>query len=317
MADPDPQVSARALQRERARRQQAERLLEDKSRELFTSYEALQKAHDELQENQRQLVQAEKMASIGVLAAGVAHEINNPVGFVLGNVNSLAESLPALLGATPLLKAHFDAIEPDSELADSKAALEDYLADNDIRYLLEDIPELVADCRDGLIRIRNIVEGLRSFAREDDGHREPVDMNACALSALSLAQNQIKGERQIVQALEASSAVLASEGRITQVLLNLIVNAAQATDEGGEVTLRSQDETDYVLLDVADNGCGIPAENMDKLFTPFFTTKPPGVGTGLGLSISYGIIEHYGGSITVSSSEGEGTCFSVRLPRAA
>lgn len=317
----DMDVLKRSLAREKAQRNLAEQLLEDKSRELFHSYEQLknshselEKAHSEVHEKQEQLVQSEKMASLGIMSAGVAHEINNPLAFVFGNVNSLSH-------AVEQFKIYHDLIdkmmrsEQSSISPSERQEIEAFRKKSDLDFLFEDCTELIEETVQGIQRVKGIVSGLKAFARADSSERESVDVNLCIKNTLKVAGGQLNAGCKIVEKLGDLSEISGFPGKIGQVILNLIVNASHAVDENGEVTIATSQDDAMVTISVSDNGCGMSKETLDQLFTPFFTTKPVGGGTGLGLSISHGIVEEHEGEIKVESELGKGTCFTIRLPR--
>lgn len=311
----DIAVLHRALERERKRRAQAEHLLEEKSRELFASFNELSNAHDSLKSNQQQLLQSEKLASLGLLSAGLAHEINNPIGFVLSNVNSLAEYAPKFDRAYRLLLELLNEIEDDSPLAARRDLITDQLDKMEIDYLAEDSHELIIETKEGIERVRQIVDGLRDFARDGAGKKSATDVAQSLSSTLVLIRSHVKSLANLSEDLQDDLVVNADSSQLGQVFMNLIMNATQAVDEkSGEIHVQAFREDTWVVVQIRDNGCGISQENQAKLFTPFFTTKPVGEGTGLGLSISYGIVRDHNGHIDVSSTEGSGTTFSVRLP---
>lgn len=280
----------------------------------------LRQALVDLKESQAQLVQSEKMASLGQMVAGVAHELNTPLGYVRNNVQ-LLDQLSA-----PLV-----------ELARSQAALADCLADpacDEARLaqaleaaaamreqaapeqLADDLRQLLDDTLYGLGQIGELVVGLKDFARLDRAMDEAVDLNDCVRSALLIARNHIKDKAEVVLGLGELPAVSAAPSQINQVLLNLLTNASQAMVGHGRIQIRSWAEGDWVCVSVQDSGCGMAPEVARRIFDPFFTTKPVGEGTGLGLSISYKIIQDHGGSIRVASELGRGTRFLIRLPTA-
>ena len=310
----DVEVLQRSLDRERKRRDQAERLLEEKSRELFYSYRQLEETLTELEANKDQLVQSEKMASLGVMAAGVAHEINNPVGFVSSNLNSLGEYLDVLCQLAARVE-HYLGDPGDS----ARCALAEFFKSEDVPYLVEDSADLIKESREGLSRVQDIVAGLRTFSRSSDGDREAVDLADCLANTLPIARSQFGSHCDFEVRVGELPQVTGNSGRLSQVFLNLLVNAAQAVAGQSEprVVLEAEPLADAVELRISDNGCGIPEEHIDKLFQPFFTTKPVGEGTGLGLSISHGIVEEHGGQIFCESRVGVGTTFRVTLPLVA
>ncbi len=312
----DPSVLQRALDREKIKTKKAEQLLEKKSLELFNSYETLNESHKQLEsalsdvkEKQHQLLQSEKMASLGVMSAGVAHEINNPISFVVSNIASLAYAVEQFHEHYKFVSSYLS-----SKSAEDQKALQEFSKKADLEYLFEDCSGLIDETSDGLKRVKSIVAGLQDFARADTGVMETVDVNQCLLSTLKLAQNQISPNCTVVQELAELPEIKGYPGKLSQVFLNLIVNANHAVQDNATITLSTVIDGPVILVSVTDTGCGIPAEKIDDIFTPFFTTKPVGQGTGLGLSISHGIVEEHGGKISVSSVVGEGTCFTITLP---
>ncbi len=301
----------KAYQREKLLRKQAEQMLEDRSRELFLANEQLQETNRLLQEQQQAMIRSEKMASLGILAAGVAHEINNPLGFIISNVSLLTEGLEDIQRLLGTVDTAFKAASSVEDLRSRWAAA---LAEFDIDYLLSDLGNLTSETREGLERVKQIVADLKSFTRQDDGEKAPVDVNDCLRGALNILKNQTKYHAQIDVDFGELPVIQGFFGKLNQVFTNLIANANQAVAEQGMIHLRTRCVDGWIEVDVADNGHGISAENMRHLFTPFFTTKPVGEGTGLGLSISLGIVQEHDGEILVSSQLGEGTTFTVRIP---
>jgi signal transduction histidine kinase len=237
---------------------------------------------------QRNLMVADRMASIGMLAAGVAHEINNPLAAVTGNLELAARDIAAL------------ALEPGDPLA------------------LERLAAGLADAREAADRVRDIVRDLNVFSRAGDDGSGPVDVHRVLDSSLRLARNVIRNRARVVREYGDVPPVLANESRLGQVFLNLLVNAAQAMPDGrpeaNEIRLRTHTEPGWVVVEVVDTGRGMSADVQQRLFRPFFTTKPAGVGTGLGLAICHQIVNAVHGTIAVHSELGRGTTFRVRLP---
>ncbi|EMD5194664.1 CBS domain-containing protein [Pseudomonas aeruginosa] len=243
----------------------------------------LRKALVDLKESQAQLVQSEKMASLGQMVAGVAHELNTPLGYVGNNL--------ALQAA--------DAVRREAA----------------VEQLREDLRQLFVDTRYGLGQIGELVSGLKDFARLDRAFSEEVDLNDCVRNAVLIARTAIKDKAEISSQLGELPLIACAPSQINQVLLNLLTNAAQAMERFGRILLKSWADERQVFLSVQDNGKGMPAEVLGRIFDPFFTTKPVGQGTGLGLSISYKIIQQHGGTIRVASEPGRGTRFLISLPR--
>jgi two-component system NtrC family sensor kinase len=311
----EPSAIEKALQRERKRRKLAEHLLEEKSRDLFSSYKKLEHAHLDLHKNQRQLVHAEKMASIGILVAGIAHEINNPVGYVHSNITTLQSYMTVFKEVFDQLGALLELNPASEEFNSARQTTAEHFKSADVDYLSQDTLSLIAESLDGMSRISEIVKGLRTFAHVGSSDTGPVDINHCLKIAHTLTKSQLSSGCDISMELQPVSKVMASETKLGQVFLNLLVNASQAVEAGkGKICLRSFESNRQVVVEVQDNGCGISEENLDKLFTPFFTTKPVGEGTGLGLSISFGIIQELQGRLEVTSELGQGAKFQVSLP---
>lgn len=270
----------------------------------------------QLDQAQEKLLQSEKLASIGQLAAGVAHEINNPVGFVKSNFSTLQRYAIVLLD----LVSRYEAVEP--LLPAEAPAVRELLGaktEADLDFIRQDILQLIAQSQDGIGRVEKIVRDLKNFARSDASPAWVMaDLNACIESALSIVTNEIKYKADVVRELGELPEIECSPSQLAQVFLNLLVNAAQAIREAGPrgvITLRSGAEgDDRVWVEMVDTGCGMTEAQMKRIFEPFYTTKPVGLGTGLGLSISYGIIEAHAGRIEVSSSLGEGSTFRLTLP---
>jgi len=270
-------------------------------------------AHEALKRAQSQLVQSEKLAALGQLVAGVAHEINNPLSFVSNNVAVLQRDAAALRDLLALYR------EADPLLVEQRpellARIRELAEACDLDYLLENLAPLMARSRDGLKRIQQIVKDLRDFARLDESDLHEVDLNAGITSTLNIIRSRAKKQQvELVLDLHPLPLVSCYPAKINQVMLNLVANAIDACPAGGTVTVRSEATEDGVALHVADTGVGIPAEIRERIFDPFFTTKPPGQGTGLGLSISYQIVRDHGGRIEFDSAPGRGTHFVVRLP---
>ena len=302
--------------------EQANRLLAEdvKNREraeaiLLRSNAELSELNSRLKEAQEQLLQSEKMASIGQLAAGVAHEINNPIGYVHSNIGSLEGYLADLFR---ILDAY---VAAEAEMpADSPACAEPrrLSSELDLAFLRQDIPQLMNESKEGISRVRKIVQDLKDFSHVDSSQEwKWADLHQGLDSTLNMVNNEIKYKAEVVKEYGELPQVECLPSELNQVFLNLLVNAAHAIAEGGErgtITLRSGSDGERVWIEVADSGSGIAAENLKRIFDPFFTTKPVGRGTGLGLSLSYGIVKKHGGAIEVASELGRGSTFRVVLP---
>ncbi|PAU81767.1 PAS domain-containing sensor histidine kinase [Halovibrio salipaludis] len=283
--------------------------------ELASSNAALRQRQDEqdelireLKQARDQLMQSEKMASIGQLAAGVAHEINNPIGYVRSNLSSLREYTESLLA---LNDAFAEALGEKFQSPE----LQSLCRSHDLEFIREDLPSLLDESRDGIERVEKIIRSLRDFSRTDTGEMESLDIHQCLNKALAVARNEIKYRATVETDFAELPAITGVDSQLGQVFLNLLVNAAQAIEEQGLITISTAHrDADHIEVRIADTGKGVDPDNLDRLFEPFFTTKPVGKGTGLGLSLSYGIVQSHQGELSVSSTPGEGTTFRVVLP---
>lgn len=310
-------VLLRSLERERARRKLAERLLEEKSSELYESFKDLEISHSALKEQQQQTLMSEKMASLGVLSAGIAHEINNPVGYVHSNLCTLREYTPVFFSAYTMLAELVSEVEENSPLADRCRTIRDFLEETDVDELVSDTSDILDETMEGLQRIRDIVTDLQSYARSNQSSMAPVAINACIRATASLVRTDPKYDCEYIDHLSDVPDIVGNAGKLRQVFMNLIVNATQAVEPGrGQITMRTAANDESLIIEIEDNGAGIDEKTQERLFEPFFTTKEEGVGTGLGLSVSQGIIADHGGKISVRSELGTGTIFSIELPLA-
>lgn len=271
----------------------------------------LENAYAELQQTQSQIMQQEKMASIGQLAAGVAHEINNPMGFISSNLSSLGKYMEKI---SVFNTALLEAVESTGD-RDTLDKLNDLRKKMKIDFILGDISGLLAESHDGAERVRRIVQDLKSFSHVDDVQCKPFSINECLISTLNMARNEIKYIADVEQEYDPDLPLLnCYPQQLNQVFMNILVNAAHAMEGHGVITIKTMREADEVVVRISDTGKGIPPENLSRIFEPFFTTKEVGKGTGLGLSISYDIVKKHGGVITVESEVGIGTTFVIRLP---
>ena len=265
-----------------------------------------------------QLMQSEKMASIGQLAAGVAHEINNPTGFVSSNLKTLTDYQNDI---SEVIKK-YKKLLADISLSDNMPApvteqvnnIIMFEQDVDLDFLLNDITDLIKECREGTERIKKIVLDLKDFAHPGDDKLKSVDINENIDSTLNVVWNEIKYKATVAKEYGELPVVKCYPQQLNQVFMNLLVNAAQAIEGNGEIVISTAALDGYVEIKFSDTGTGIPEENISKLFDPFFTTKEVGKGTGLGLNVSYNIIKKHNGNITVESRVGEGTTFTIQIP---
>lgn len=268
-----------------------------------------------LQEAQQQLLQAEKMASVGQLAAGIAHEINNPIGFVNSNMNSLQTYVKTLFDVIDQTAQVIDQIELPAE---SRQKLANINKVADLDFVKEDFTDLVRESLDGLKRVKDIVQSLKDFSHVGETEWQEADIHQGIDSTLNIVKNEIKYKASIEKRYGVLPPVQCIISQLNQVFMNLFINAAHAIKEKGVIAINTGTETkegvDYVWIKVTDTGGGIAPENLNRIFEPFFTTKPVGSGTGLGLSLAYGIIKKHNGQISVQSAVGKGTRFTIYLP---
>ena len=269
------------------------------------------------------MVQSEKLASIGQLAAGVAHEMNTPVGFVASNFQTLENYIKKI---QCLLEMHGKLVgeiktAQKTELLNKADAINKSRDDMKMDFILEDIQGLFDDSREGLSRVTNIIQNLRDFSRIDQpGSLDKYNLNDGIEATLVVAKNEIKYDAELKTDLSELPHILCNAGQINQVFLNILVNAAQAIksqerENQGTITIRTYATDEHVICEISDDGPGIAPDMLSKVFDPFFTTKPAGKGTGLGLSVSYDIIVNkHNGEILADSTVGEGTKFIIKLP---
>lgn len=268
----------------------------------------LQESKATLERLQLQVIQSEKMASLGELAAGVAHELNNPAGFILGNTDILGECVEGLEHLLEFYSTRQLSAEDGVELCRIKHEI-------DYEHTLGDLRSIIADCREGAERIRDVVQNLRLFSRLDEAEFKKVDIHEGLDSTIRLlSRHYNSGQIKLRTSYGDLPPVGCFAGQLNQVWLNLLVNAAHSLKDGGEVDVSTWQEGQMICVAISDNGCGIEPQNLKRIFDPFFTTKPVGEGTGLGLSVTYSIIVRHGGTIKVESTVGRGTCFTITLP---
>ncbi|WP_297925105.1 ATP-binding protein [uncultured Agitococcus sp.] len=294
-------------------------LLSAMEKQISQNAADLNKAYKQLSSSQAQLVQSEKMAALGQMVAGVAHEINTPLGYVNNNIEMLREFFGQL---NFVLQTHERLVNTllapestDVDIAESLAGVDDAKAGMDLAQFFSDLDGLFNDTFYGVEQISELVTGLKDFSRLDQAVTDHVSVNDCIENALLIARNTLKYKVEVIKRLDNVPLIRCTASQINQVLLNLFTNAAQAIKTQGYLLIKTWADADNVYISVQDTGSGIAPENLAKIFDPFFTTKPVGQGTGLGLSISFKIIQQHGGSIRVASEVGKGTRFVIALPR--
>ena len=266
--------------------------------------------NQQLEEAQLQLVQSEKLAVIGQLAAGVAHEMNTPLGFVSSNLNTLERYAKELLDLVHTMHVEVSALNPRPELAATDALA----ASIDLDFIQEDLPALLGETREGLDRVLSIVRDLRDFSRAGEQQWQSTDLHSGLDSTLNILHNQLKHHVKVIREYGTLPTVWCVPSQINQVFLNLLNNAAQAIEQQGTITVRTHSEGSYAIVEIEDSGCGMSETQLSHIFEPFYTTKPAGKGTGLGLSLSLDIVRKHQGSLTAASRPGVGSTFTLKLP---
>jgi len=283
--------------------------LRDANERLAAEHKEIEALLKKMEEAQSQLMQSEKIAAIGQLAAGVAHEINNPIGFITSNLGTLKGYVESLL-------ALIDSYETcEREMGIHSEQIGAAKREIDFDYLRQDVVALLAESRDGLERVKKIVQDLKDFSHVDQPEWQEADLNAGLESTLNVVSNELKYKADVVRQYGELPPIRCLPGQLNQVFMNLLVNAAQAIDRHGTITVRSGREGDWVWVEVADTGHGMTPAVQKRVFEPFFTTKPVGKGTGLGLSLAYDIVvKKHGGQFDLASEPGKGSTFRVWLP---
>ncbi len=284
--------------------------LDESRKDIERALTELEKAHEELKASQLKILQQEKMASIGQLAAGVAHELNNPMSFISSNLNTLNKYVTRLIDFIRVQSEAVVAVQDASALYNVDKKREEVKLD----HILEDAKVLLKESLDGAERVKKIVHELNSFSRMDEEEYKKTNMNECIESALTIVWNELKYKSTLEKNYGSLPPVMCYPRQMNQVFVNLLINAVNAIHEKGIISIKTWHEHDSVWIDVSDTGVGIPRENLVKIFEPFFTTKEAGKGTGLGLSITYEIVQRHQGDITVKSDIGKGTTFTIRIP---
>ena len=284
--------------------------IDESRRDLQLAIDELEGAYKELKASQAKILQQEKMASIGQLAAGVAHEINNPMAFISSNLGTLDKYVHRL---TEFVQAQSEVIE-SLQATEAIEGLKRKEKELKLDYIAEDIKGLITESLEGSERVRKIVQGLKSFARVDEAEYKYTDMNECMESTINIVWNELKYKAILKKDYGNLPLTKCYPQQMNQVFMNLLINAGDAIEKQGEITIKTWDEDGSIWVAISDTGRGIQKEQLSKIFEPFFTTKEVGKGTGLGLSITYEIVQKHNGEITVESEVGKGTTFTVRIP---
>jgi len=276
---------------------------------------------EEKKQIEAQLLQSEKMASIGKLAAGVAHEINNPTGFVSSNLKTLSEYIEDIIGLfkeyrklISKLKKNSDSCGPFPEISEQVNRIVALEKEVDLDFVLKDIFELIDESKEGTERIKKIVQDLKDFAHPGQDKPKFADINLNIDSTVNVVWNELKYKADVTKDYGDLPQVQCYPQLLNQVFMNLLINAAQSIEKHGEINIKTRADNGYVEIKISDTGSGISKENLYRIFDPFFTTKDVGKGTGLGLNVAYNIIKKHHGEIDVKSAVGKGTTFTIRIP---
>ena len=276
---------------------------------------------EEKKQLEAQLLQSEKMASIGRLAAGVAHEINNPTGFVSSNLKTLSEYIEDIMELfeeyrklVSELKKNSDTCSPFHEISEQLKHIVALENEVDLDFVLKDIFELIDESKEGTERIKKIVQDLKDFAHPGQDKPKFADINQNLESTVNVVWNELKYKADVIKDYGDLPRVQCYPQLLNQVFMNLLINAAQSIEKRGEINIKTRADNGYVEIKISDTGSGIPKENLNRIFDPFFTTKDVGKGTGLGLNVAYNIIKKHHGKIDVNSGVGKGTTFTIKIP---
>lgn len=280
------------------------------TRELEKKNVELEQAYADLKAAQSRILQQEKMASIGQLAAGVAHEINNPIGFISSNLGTLDKYISKITEFLKIQSEVLDSVSVEKSVSDNLMAKRKQLK---LDYVISDVWQLIKESLDGADRVKKIVQDLKSFSRTDEEYKL-ADINAGIESTISIVWNEIKYKAVLKKECGNIPLTQCNLGQLNQVFMNILVNAAHAIEKQGAIVVKTWHDSGQIYISISDTGSGIPEDKLGRIFEPFFTTKDVGKGTGLGLSIAYEIIKKHNGDITVESAAGKGTTFTIRIP---
>jgi len=288
------------------KRKLLERKIFEENQKLENANKQLVSILGELKKTQLQLFQSEKMASLGQLAAGIAHEINNPVGYISCNLELMQNYLVAL----KTLQTEIEKLKTDP----SFAKLQTTVADVNLDKVVERMEKGMRESLEGTVKIKNIIDALRIFTYKEDDTFELANINTEIEHTLNILCNEIKHKSELIKVYESIPLIRCNRYQLGQALMNIIMNALQAIKEKGAIKITTYQKENDIYIEISDNGIGIPEQNLPKIFEPFFTTKEVGKGTGLGLSFAYNIIKNHNGTIEVNSKINEGTTFTIKLP---
>jgi PAS domain S-box-containing protein len=300
----------------RAKRELLEKNLELEKRtfELEAEKKRLKEAYVKLNQMQTQLLQSEKLASLGQLAAGVAHEMNNPIGFVNSNLGTLDEYVKDIKKLLEKYEKMEKIIKEDKSKERLSQEIDELKEQINLAFVLEDFDKIISESQDGTQRVKSIVENLRDFSHVGKGKLEFADINKGIESTLNIVRNELKYKAEVIKEYGDIPQIECLPQQLNQVFMNLLVNAAQAITTHGQIKIKTYQKGRNIIIEISDTGAGIPRENITRIFEPFFTTKEVGKGTGLGLSVAYGIIQKHNGKIEVESEVNKGTTFRIILP---
>ncbi|MBN1363414.1 MAG: PAS domain S-box protein [Syntrophaceae bacterium] len=284
--------------------------IDESRKNIQMALDKLEKAHEELKASQLKILQQEKMASIGQLAAGVAHELNNPMSFISSNLGTLNKYISRLSDFIHVQSEAMKSIKDNTVLNKVDKKREELK----LEHTLKDARVLLKESIDGSDRVKKIVHELNSFSRMDEEEYKKANINECIESAITIVGNELKYKSTLEKKYGSLPLTMCYPRQMNQVFVNLLINAVNAIPDKGVITIRTRPEENFICVDISDTGVGIPHKNLARIFEPFFTTKEVGKGTGLGLSITYEIIQRHKGEITVKSEEGQGTTFAIKIP---